>query len=76
VVIGSDVPREQLGMTGFVLGTLHRIVEERNRFLIGANTWLPCGSSFLMKSPPSQNWRRPAEDAGEPMTRIRDEDAH
>ena len=23
---------------------------------IGANTWLPCGSSFLMKSPPSQNW--------------------
>ncbi|MEN9482944.1 MAG: hypothetical protein RJB37_824 [Pseudomonadota bacterium] len=23
---------------------------------IGAKTWLPCGSSFLMKSPPSQNW--------------------
>jgi hypothetical protein len=25
-------------------------------FFIGAKTWLPCGSSFLMKSPPSQNW--------------------
>ena len=25
-------------------------------FLVGQNTWLPWGSSFLMKSPPSQNW--------------------
>ncbi|MDT4862109.1 hypothetical protein FQZ97_967440 [compost metagenome] len=27
-----------------------------NTFFSGQNTWLPCGSSFLMKSPPSQNW--------------------
>jgi len=25
-------------------------------FFRGQKTWLPWGSSFLMKSPPSQNW--------------------
>ena len=55
MVVGGDVEREQLGLAGLVLGADHGVIDQRApSSLNGANTWLPCGSSFLMKSPPSQ----------------------
>ena len=35
VVVGGDVGREQLGLAGFVLRTLHGVVDQRNGLLHG-----------------------------------------
>jgi len=56
VVVGGDVGREELRLPGLVLRRFIASTTSGMTFFIGAKTWFPCGSSFLMKSPPSQNW--------------------
>ena len=55
VVVGGDVQENSLASPVSSWARFMASYTSGRVFLIGANTWLPCGSSFLMKSPPSQN---------------------